>query len=305
MDALRQPGRSVPDGQPGDQPECAGLLGEMDAWLQRKLDAQGDAFLPGLDYVCQWATPWTSARQCPSRRASCGSLTPETPWTIGLPDRSWHAAANAAWRRRLSLTGDASSGNSAKLAFIGWNVFGSACVMYARSAPAIVVGGKSSGVWPKAARAAIHAGQQAAHRRANVPLSAGDLPGEKEAVPIMPLQRRPQQHRAVDVSVAMHLPEAHELGTLQSWDHTQDPLLITPLEIGLEADKVVERAGGVILANLHRSEWSPPRARVRASPSASAAHMPAHPARAPPAPRWEDTPQSSVGHPGQARTPAG
>ncbi len=39
------------------KPECAGLVAEMDAWLQRKLDAQGDAFLPGMEYVRQWGYP--------------------------------------------------------------------------------------------------------------------------------------------------------------------------------------------------------------------------------------------------------
>ena len=32
----------------------AGLVDELDAWLQRKLDATGDAFLPGLAYIRQW-----------------------------------------------------------------------------------------------------------------------------------------------------------------------------------------------------------------------------------------------------------
>ncbi|MBN1579352.1 MAG: sulfatase [Anaerolineae bacterium] len=32
----------------------AGLVDELDGWLQRKLDATGDAFLPGLAYIRQW-----------------------------------------------------------------------------------------------------------------------------------------------------------------------------------------------------------------------------------------------------------
>ena len=39
------------------KPECDGLVAEMDAWLQRKLDAQGDAFLPGMEYVRRWGYP--------------------------------------------------------------------------------------------------------------------------------------------------------------------------------------------------------------------------------------------------------
>ncbi len=37
-----------------DRPDHAGLVRELDAWLQRKLDAQGDAFLPGMAYVRRW-----------------------------------------------------------------------------------------------------------------------------------------------------------------------------------------------------------------------------------------------------------
>ena len=36
------------------RPEHAGLVAEMDAWLQRKLDAQHDEFLPGMEYIRRW-----------------------------------------------------------------------------------------------------------------------------------------------------------------------------------------------------------------------------------------------------------
>ena len=39
------------------KPGFDGLVAEMDAWLQRKLDAQGDAFLPGMEYVRRWGYP--------------------------------------------------------------------------------------------------------------------------------------------------------------------------------------------------------------------------------------------------------
>ena len=37
-----------------DDPEYADLRRELDAWLQRRLDARGDEFLPGADYIQQW-----------------------------------------------------------------------------------------------------------------------------------------------------------------------------------------------------------------------------------------------------------
>ena len=37
-----------------DDPEYADLCSELDVWLQRRLDARGDEFLPGADYIRQW-----------------------------------------------------------------------------------------------------------------------------------------------------------------------------------------------------------------------------------------------------------
>jgi arylsulfatase A-like enzyme len=40
-----------------DDPGCAGRVGELDAWLQRRLDAMGDEFLPGIEYIRRWGYP--------------------------------------------------------------------------------------------------------------------------------------------------------------------------------------------------------------------------------------------------------
>jgi arylsulfatase A-like enzyme len=40
-----------------DEPAHAALKDKLDAWLQRKLDASGDAFLPGLEYIRHWGYP--------------------------------------------------------------------------------------------------------------------------------------------------------------------------------------------------------------------------------------------------------
>ena len=40
-----------------DKPAYADLRGELDTWLQQKLDAMGDEFLPGMDYIRRWGYP--------------------------------------------------------------------------------------------------------------------------------------------------------------------------------------------------------------------------------------------------------
>jgi arylsulfatase A-like enzyme len=37
-----------------DRPECSQTRAELDALLQRKLEANGDQFLPGSQYVARW-----------------------------------------------------------------------------------------------------------------------------------------------------------------------------------------------------------------------------------------------------------
>ncbi|HUT19322.1 MAG TPA: sulfatase [Anaerolineae bacterium] len=40
-----------------DRPAYAALVRDLDAWLQRRLDALGDEFLPGLEYIRRWGYP--------------------------------------------------------------------------------------------------------------------------------------------------------------------------------------------------------------------------------------------------------
>jgi hypothetical protein len=37
-----------------EREECRALLCELDAWLQRRLEAMGDEFRPGMEYIRQW-----------------------------------------------------------------------------------------------------------------------------------------------------------------------------------------------------------------------------------------------------------
>ena len=42
-----------------DSPDHADVLNQLDTWLQRRLDALNDKFLPGMDYIEQWGYPVT------------------------------------------------------------------------------------------------------------------------------------------------------------------------------------------------------------------------------------------------------
>jgi len=46
-------------------PEYARLQGELDTWLWRKLQATGDEFLPGLDYMHRWGYPMDETETVP------------------------------------------------------------------------------------------------------------------------------------------------------------------------------------------------------------------------------------------------
>ncbi len=37
-----------------DDPAAQALVSKMDALLQQKLEAQGDEFLPGMEYIARW-----------------------------------------------------------------------------------------------------------------------------------------------------------------------------------------------------------------------------------------------------------
>ena len=67
------------------------------------------------------------------------------------------------------------------------------------------------------------------------------------------LQRRIEQGGRIDVGVAVQPAEPRELGILEAGDGAEDAHLLGMLQLGLEADHVVERAQRIVLAKLdHR-----------------------------------------------------
>ena len=81
---------------------------------------------------------------------------------------------------------------------------------------------------------------------------AGELPRHMDgnAPPRLDFRAEPQvgveKRRRVDEGVAVHDPIARELGALEPWNHAEHTPLLGKREVGLEADKVVAFAMGVL-----------------------------------------------------------
>ena len=93
-------------------------------------------------------------------------------------------------------------------------------------------------------------GQQTACGALHVALKAGDL-ARKEDVGVFVQEKPGVQHAGrIQEGVAVHDAVAHELGVFKAGDHAENPLLLAPLEVRLEADDVVERPLLVLGAEL-------------------------------------------------------
>src|SRR3546814_18526152 len=78
--------------------------------------------------------------------------------------------------------------------------------------------------------------------RFHIALDAGDLAGEAQARQRLQAQPGVEQARRIDEGVAMQAAEARELGVFQAGNGAADAGLLAVLQLGLEADDVVERA---------------------------------------------------------------
>src|SRR5579864_7051297 len=65
------------------------------------------------------------------------------------------------------------------------------------------------------------------------------------------LECRREQRRSVDVSVAVHLAEAQELGAFQARNQAQHALLLSETHVILEPHQVVASGARILLAKLH------------------------------------------------------
>src|SRR5215218_1172465 len=98
----------------------------------------------------------------------------------------------------------------------------------------------------------------------DVALHAGKLAGkEQRLVAASDLHGGFEHPIGGEVSIAVHNPHADEVGSLQTGDGPEDPLLLSPLQARLEADHVEETALGIVLAELHDGVGLSAGARVR------------------------------------------
>ena len=61
----------------------------------------------------------------------------------------------------------------------------------------------------------------------------------------------------------MHDAVADKFRIGQRRDHGKDPLLLPEPQMGLEADHIIDRPGGIVLPQLDDGIGLPPRGRVR------------------------------------------
>ena len=105
-------------------------------------------------------------------------------------------------------------------------------------------------------------GNQSRRRGLDVALDAGNLAGEEQIGPGARLPRFTQYGRSVDVRVAMHHAEAHELGVLETGNQRQHARLFTPLQLRLEPHQAEMVAGQIVLPQLHDGKRRAPGARI-------------------------------------------
>ncbi len=151
-------------------------------------------------------------------------------------------------------------------------------------------------------RRGVAARQQPRGRRLDVALDAAHLPGEEQIRARARLPRLLQHGRAVDVGVAMHHPEAHELGLFETGDHPQHASPARP----------TSTASGTRRGSSGRRPGCPDAAARRRTPAGLCADRPGRPAssgqsaacraRDAPSPRWAGTPRRTS--PCRSRAPS-
>ena len=97
----------------------------------------------------------------------------------------------------------------------------------------------------------IEAGDQADAGGFHIALAAGHLAGKAQPRLRAQPQLAVQQLWRVEEGVAMQAAEPGEFGVLEPGNGAEHALLRAVLQLGLEADDVVERAELVVLAQLH------------------------------------------------------
>ena len=87
-------------------------------------------------------------------------------------------------------------------------------------------------------------------RDLEVPLDAGQLPGEEDRRVLLPPEEPVEVRRAVDVRVPVEHPVPDEDGVREARERPEDPPLLADLQLRLEADEVEVLPREVVLPEL-------------------------------------------------------
>ena len=98
--------------------------------------------------------------------------------------------------------------------------------------------------------------QQAAGSAFHIALKAGDLARKEHIGVLFQAQLGAEHPGRIEEGVAVHDAIPHELSVLKARDHAEHPLLLAPLEVGLEAHDVVQGAFLIFGPQLDIGPWT-------------------------------------------------
>src|SRR6516165_4087605 len=93
--------------------------------------------------------------------------------------------------------------------------------------------------------------QQTRRHAFHVAFDAGELPGDEHIGSVVQAEIGLEKSRRVDVSIAVDLSVAQELGVFKAWNHAQNPLLLGKLQVVLKAYQVVAGKTQILRTQLH------------------------------------------------------
>ncbi len=114
-------------------------------------------------------------------------------------------------------------------------------------------------------RSRVHSCHQAGGDSFHVTFHAGNLPGEKNALGGAQLESGGYERRRIDISVAVDLSEAQELGRFETRNHPQHARLVAKFHVVLEADQVEAPRAQILLPQLHHGVRPSAGARIAQS----------------------------------------
>ena len=132
---------------------------------------------------------------------------------------------------------------------------------YASAPIAVVRGGTLSGR-PCTSAAALRPAIRPDAADSTYPSTPDTCPAKNRSSRVRVCHVSRRHRRAVDVRVAVHHPEPHELGLLEARNHPQHARLFAPLQLRLKAHQAEVIAGERVLTQLHDGIRTAPGSRI-------------------------------------------